>query len=57
MTAAAFRDRSENVVAAAVEHLGAKVTIDPTDEGRWAFLGIHDVAIRLRDAVHAARPH
>ncbi|GAA0917068.1 DUF6000 family protein [Virgisporangium aurantiacum] len=57
MTASAFRDGSENVVAAAVEHLRGEVAIVPTDEGRRAFLGIHDVAIRLGDAVRATRPH
>jgi hypothetical protein len=56
MTASAFRDGSENVVAAAVEHLDAETSVVPTDEGRRAFRGIHDVATRLGDAVRAARP-
>jgi hypothetical protein len=57
MTASAFRDGSEKVVAAAVEHLGAEVAIVPTEEGRRAFRGIRGVATRLADAEGAARPH
>jgi hypothetical protein len=57
MTTSAFGDGSEDVVAAAVEHLGAQAAIPPTDEGRRAFLGVYDVAVRLGDAVRYARPH
>ena len=47
MTAWALRDGSENVVAAAVEHLGAKAAIVSTEEGGRAFRGVRDVRTPL----------
>ncbi|MFI5843750.1 hypothetical protein ACIA8K_29015 [Catenuloplanes sp. NPDC051500] len=44
------RDGSEHVVASAVEHLGARPPIAPTEEGRRAFRDIHNLAMRLREA-------
>jgi hypothetical protein len=44
-------DGSENVVAAAVEYLGAEAPMVPSEAGRQAFRDVHGVAVRLRDAV------
>ncbi|WP_327009778.1 hypothetical protein OHA72_22635 [Dactylosporangium sp. NBC_01737] len=44
------QDGSRSVVAAAMEHLGSDPLIDPTDDGRWRFRDVHDVAVRLRNA-------
>lgn len=43
------RDGSEDVVAAAVEYLGAESPLAPTDRGRLAFHDIHGVAMRLQE--------
>jgi hypothetical protein len=43
------RDGSEDVVAAAVEHLGAESPLAPTESGRRAFHDIHGVAMRLHE--------
>ena len=44
------RDGSEDIVAAAVEHLGTQPPIIPSDKGRQAFRDILDVATSLRNA-------
>jgi hypothetical protein len=49
ITASGRPDGSEDVVAAAVEHLGAESPVIPTDEGRRSFRGLHDVAMSLRE--------
>ena len=43
------RDGSEDVVAAAMEYVGAKPALAPTGQGRQTFHDIARVAMRLRD--------
>lgn len=47
------RDGSEDVVAAAVEYLGAEHPHGPRDRGRRAFHDIHTVAMRLHEECRA----
>jgi hypothetical protein len=51
MVASTRPDGSQDIVAAAVEHLGMQPPVAPSDRGRHAFHDILGVARRLRDAL------